>query len=230
MTDKKIRVILIDDHDMVRAGMVRILQDEPDIEVVGSASEGLAGLQLLERYNGATGKQPGIDVLVTDIGLPDISGLDLARRAKARFTNLRILIVSMYSDDKYIQGMMEVGIDGYLVKQASTQELAAAVRAVAQGEMSVSPIITRRMVAQFRERRERDYFADLLTEREREVLELLAQGATSKELARRLELSVKTVENHRAHILEKLGATNIAAAIRVAAQHDLLAPLFKEVI
>jgi DNA-binding NarL/FixJ family response regulator len=209
----------------VREGLKRILHDAPDIEVVGDAAEGREGVRLFARYSLDDAEGGPVDVVVTDLSLPDIAGLEVVRRVKELRPAVRVLILTMHADDEYIRGMLEIGADGYLLKSAASHELAAAIRMVARGEMVLSPAVTRRLMSQFRSRRERDDHAALLTDRERQVLNALAEGATSKELAQRLGLSTKTVENHRSRILEKLGVANTAAAINLAAQRGLLLPI-----
>lgn len=221
----RVRVILIEDHGIVREGLKRILHDEADIEVVGDAAEGREGVRLFARYSLDDAPGGPVDVVVTDLSLPDIAGLEVVRRVKELRSTVRVLILTMHADDEYIRGMLDIGADGYLLKSAASHELAAAIRTVARGEMVLSPAVTRRLMSQFRSRRERDHHAALLTDREREVLNFLAGGATIKELAQRLGLSTKTVENHRSRILEKLGVANTAAAINLAAQRGLLLPL-----
>ena len=214
--NSRIRVILIEDHAMVREGLKLILQQAPDIAVLGEAGDGAGGLRLLQRL----AAEGGVDVLVTDLGLPDLSGLEVTRRAKALLPGLRVLLVTMYTGEEHIRGMLDAGADGYLLKQSAAQDLPEAIRVVARGETALSPTVARLLLRQVRRGRERR--ADLLSGRERQVLGELAEGQTSKEIARRLGLSPKTVENHRARILEKLGVANTAAAIGLAFQQGLV--------
>jgi two-component system, NarL family, response regulator NreC len=163
-----------------------------------------------------------VDVLVTDLGLPDLGGLEVARRAKALVPGLRVLLVTMYTGEEHVRGMLDAGADGYLLKQAAGRELPAAIRAVARGETALSPSVARLLLTQVRRGRERERHGDVLTARERQVLGALAVGQTSKEIAGRLGLSTKTVENHRTRILHKLGAANTAAAVQLAYQQGLV--------
>jgi len=220
----RIRVLLIEDHGIVRAGLRLILRDEADIEVVGDAADGREGVRLFARYSLDDAIGGPVDVVVTDLSLPDISGLDVIREVRELRPSTKILILTMYADDEHIRGMIEVGADGYILKSAASPELAAAIRTVARGEMAVSPSVTRRLMAQMHRRREHDRHATALTDLERQILNFLAEGVTSKEVAQRLGLSTKTVENHRSRILEKLGVANTPAAISLAAQHGLLTP------
>ena len=223
MPERRIRVILIEDHGVVREGLKLILQGTDDIEVVGEAADGESGLRLFTRLAvDDPDADGGIDVVVTDLGLPDIGGLEVTRRIKAARPDMPVLILTMHTDDDHIRGMLELGADGYVLKQSAVQEFAEAIRTVARGETALHPTIARRIMKQLQQGRERERRTDLLTERERSVLALLADGATSKEIARQLGLSTKTIENHRARILEKLGVSNTAAAIGLAYQHGLI--------
>ncbi|HEU5330223.1 MAG TPA: response regulator transcription factor [Thermomicrobiales bacterium] len=222
MAIAKIRVLVIEEHGLLRAGVKLILDATPDIEVVAAVENGQDGLRAFERL--AADDAPGgpVDVVVMNLSLPDIPGLELTRRLKHSRPGVRVLILTMYADDEHIQGIVEHGADGYLLKQAAAPELPAAIRAVAAGGLVLSPALTRRLMSHLRFGPTREQRATMLTERERQVLNLLAEGSTSKELAQRLGLSTKTIENHRARILEKLGVANTAAAIGLAAQHGLL--------
>ena len=218
MSSANIRVILIEDHHIVREGLKLILHSTPDIEVVGEASNGQDGVRLFTRLL----DENGVDVVVTDLGLPDISGLEVMCRIKVLQPGARVLMLTMYADDEHIRGMLELGANGYLLKQSAPRDLCEAIRTVAHGETALSPLIARRLITQVQRDRDRDRRAGLLTERERQILGLLAEGCTSKEVAQRLGLSTKTVENHRARILVKLGVVNTAAAINQGSQLGLL--------
>jgi DNA-binding NarL/FixJ family response regulator len=218
MTSPTIRVMIIEDHGIVREGLRLILENSPGIAVVGEAANGRDGVALFERLSSGE----GIDVVVTDLGLPDIDGLEVARLVKAFHPDAHILVLSMHVDDDHVWGLLEAGVDGYLLKHVAGQELAQAIHGVARGETVLSPIVARRLMTHAKREHVRSRQAELLTQREQEVLGLLASGATSKEVAQHLGLRPKTVENHRAHILEKLGTANTAAAISFAYQEGLL--------
>jgi DNA-binding NarL/FixJ family response regulator len=219
MSAPTIRVMLIDDHELVREGLSLILQRSPDLTVVGMAADGASGASLALRL----AERDEVDVIVTDLGLPDIGGLEVIRRVKARFPHLRILILSMYTDDEHIRGMLESGADGYLLKQSSVQELPAAIRAVARGETALAPLVARRLMTQMQQSRgQTERGVERLTEREREVLQLMAVGETTKAIARRYGCQPKTVENHRGRILAKLGVNNTPAAITLGFQRGLI--------
>lgn len=217
MGGETVRVALIEDHAVVREGLRLLLSHEPGIDVVGDAGTGEAGLELC-RCLAAAG---GVDVVVTDLGLPDLDGLEVTAQLKARFPRLRVLVLSALADDAHVLGMLAAGADGYLLKYAAGHELIAAVRAVARGETVLSPPVARRLLERRRAPTRR---VDLMSEREREVLTMLVGGATTKAVARQLGLSPKTVENCRARILAKLGAANTAAAVRIALDEGLFPP------
>ena len=213
-----IRVLLVEDHRLVREGLRLLLERTPDLAVVGEAADGEAGLRLFAHLAAAG----AVDVLVTDIGLPGVDGLEVVRRAKALAPALPVVLLTMHDGDAYLRGMVEAGADGYVLKETTAQDLCAAIRAVMRGEPGLAPAVAGRLLRLLRQGERRGHAVDALSGREREVLGLLAAGLTSKEVARRLGLSVKTVENHRARLLEKLGAANTAAAVGLAHQQGLL--------
>ncbi len=213
----KTRVLLIDDHPIFLQGVRLILQATPDIAVAGEATSDEAGLRLFDRL-------VGVDVVVTDL-LPDISGLDVVRRAKAHASAPRVLLLTLHAEDEYIRGMIAARADGYVLKLVAVEELVAAIRSVARGEAALSPPIARRLLAQARAGRGLTRRVDALTPRERHILALLADGLTSKEIARQLDLSVNTIDTHRARILSKFGVSNTPAAIRLAIRRELLSTI-----
>ena len=215
-----IRVILIEDHTIVREGLKLIFSQLTGLQVLGDAPSGAEGVRLFTRL---LRQGEFVDVVISDLGLPDISGLEVTRQVKALCPQTRVLILSMYTDQEHIAGILENGVDGYLLKQSSPLELADGIRAVARGEMALSPAVARRLFSQMHRQIRHEETAQAVTERERQVLRLVAQGHSSKEIARELDLSIKTVGNHRTRILEKLGAANTAEAIGLAYQIGLIA-------
>lgn len=214
-----IRVLLVEDHGIVREGIRLILAAVPDVTVVADAATGAEGIALFRRH----WREPGIDVVVTDLHLPDFDGLEVVRRIRAHAPQARILFLSMYRDVEHIRGLLDSGVNGYLLKQSAAQELPEAIRAVARDETFLSPAIAGALLGQVRRTRERERQAERLTGRERQVLLLLSRGITSKEIGERLSLTTKTVENYRSRILGKLGVPNTAAAVGLAFQQGLLA-------
>ncbi len=215
-----IRVLLVEDHRLVREGLRLLLERDPGIAVVGEAADGEEGVRHVARL----AAEGAVDVVVTDIGLPGIDGLELTRRAKALVPGIPVVLLTMHDGDAYLRGMLEVGANGYVLKQTTAQDLCAAIRAVLRGEPGLSPTVAGQLLRAMRRGERPTRQVDALSAREREMLGLLAAGLTSKEAAGRLGLSVKTVENHRARILEKLGVANTVAAVGLAHRHGLLDP------
>lgn len=214
-----INVILIEDHAIVREGLKLLLTQMAGVQLHGAAATGADGVRLFERLL-LRGEAPA--VVITDLGLPDFSGIEVTRQVKALCPEVRVLILSMHADPEHISGILEHGVDGYLLKQSSPAELLEGIQAVARGEMALSPTVARRLFNHMQRRIQQDETARVVTEREREVLGLLAQGYSSKEIARHLGLSIKTVGNHRTRILEKLGAANTPEVIGLAYQLGLI--------
>ncbi|HXF69206.1 MAG TPA: response regulator transcription factor [Thermoflexus sp.] len=201
-----IRVLLADDHPLLRLGLRILLNTLPDFEVVGEVGDGETALILLERL------QP--DVAVLDIRLPRRDGLALAREIRRRGWPIRILLLSAYEDEALIQEAMAVGVEGYLLKQEGMEAIAAAVQSVARGLTSFSP--------QIRAKAQALAFLKGLTEREREILKLVAEGLTDRAIAHRLGISPRTVGYHLNQIFQRLGVNNRAAAVREAIRRGWL--------
>ena len=207
---RSLRVILADDHAILRDGVRLILESQPDIAVVGEAATGEEAIALAERL------RP--DIIVMDIAMPGINGLEATRRLRATLPEARVLVLTMHADREYISQVIQAGAAGYVLKQAAAQELVRAIRAVSAGEAYLDPSSTRTLIGDYVERVASEA-ADGLTPREREVLRLVALGATNRSIANDLGISVKTVEAHRANIMAKLNVhdrTDLARyAIRV---------------
>ncbi|MEO3714343.1 response regulator transcription factor [Roseateles flavus] len=199
-----LRILLVDDHPLVREGLRSRLQTEPGYEVVaeaGSADEALIAL-----------RQAAPDLALLDVGLRQGSGIELARALLAQTPALRVLMFSMYDNPEYVQRALEAGASGYVLKDASVEALLAAIEAVRAGGTYLSPGLTRRM---FRAQAPKP----VLSPRESEILSALARGETSKDIARRLDLSVRTVETHRQNIKRKLALDTPAELLRYALEH-----------
>jgi len=218
MANELVRVLLVENHAIVREGLRLILAREPDITVVGDVGSATEALALFLRLCDA----PGIDVIVTDISLPDFDGIEMTRRAKAYRPDVRVLGVSIFSDPEHVVGLLGAGADGYLSKDAAAADLPAAIRACASGQGYLWPGIAGRLLAHLRQQREREQQPERLTASERAVLRLTATGLSSKEIGRELGLSAKTVENYRSRILGKLGVANSAEAVALAFREGLL--------
>jgi DNA-binding NarL/FixJ family response regulator len=213
----KIRVLICDDHTILREGIRLLLNSQPDIEVVAEAVDGRDAVDKAADCNP--------DVILMDIAMPRLNGLEATKQIRRARPDARVLVLTMYESDEYVAQMLEAGAAGYVLKKVAGSELVYAIRAVSQGEAFLYPSITKRLVEDYLRRvesgQERDSF-DGLTDREREVLQLIAEGHTNKEIATVLSLSVRTVQNHRAHIMEKLGMHDRGDLIKYAIQKGII--------
>ncbi len=208
-----IRVLVVDDHAVVRAGLRRVLDAEPDIETVGEAAN--AERAVFEAIDHTP------DIVLMDVVMPGKSGIEIIPSLRQSVPQSRILMLSMQDDPRYLREAFEAGASGYVLKEAADTELVDAVRAVAAGERYVHPALGARLVqAEADERRRAE--EDPLSEREREVLRLLALGHTNQEIAKMLYISVRTAETHRAHIMQKLRLSSRAELVRYALAEGLL--------
>jgi two-component system, NarL family, response regulator NreC len=205
-------VLLVDDHPIVRAGVRFMLESEDRFTVLGEATTGREAIRL------AIELRP--DVVVMDVSLPELGGLEATRAIKEHDPSIRVLIVTMHSEEEYVLGMLDAGADGYLLKQGPSEELKNGILRVFAGERVLHQAALQALVA--RAVRPLAPPVEALSGREHEILVLLADGATSKEIAVVLGLAPKTVENHRARILDKLGVVNSAAAVRAAVARGLI--------
>jgi two-component system response regulator NreC len=208
-----IRVLVVDDHAVVRAGLRRVLDAEPDIETVAEAPN--AERAVFE----AIESRP--DVVLMDVVMPGKSGIEALPGLFQAVPDAKVLVLSMQDDPRYVREAFDAGASGYVLKEAADTEVVAAVRAVAAGERYVHPALGARLIAAEAEERKRAE-ADPLSDREREVLRLLALGHTNQEIAQMLYISVRTAETHRAHIMQKLRLSNRAELVRYAISEGLL--------
>ncbi|MDR7453780.1 MAG: response regulator transcription factor [Armatimonadota bacterium] len=209
--------MLAEDHAIVREGIRRLLAAEPDIVVVGEAADGHAAVDLTETL------RP--DVVCMDISMPGLSGLEATRQIKARLPEVGIVVLTMHEDEAYFYELVKAGASGYVLKRASARDLVDAVRAVAGGHTFLHPLIAQRLVSEHERTGGRDDDRrryDGLTERERQVVRLIANGKTNREIAEALHISVKTVETHRTHIMEKLDLHDRAHLVRYAVRKGLI--------
>lgn len=205
---EKIRVLLADDHETVREGLRLIISSEPDMEVVGEAGDGAAALAAAEAL------RP--QVVVMDITMPRMNGLEATQKLARRFPDVRVLTLTRHGDAAYLQQLLEAGVAGYVLKQSRATELLHAIRAVAGGGTYLDPSVAGKITDTYA-RRAHDFGSGAsLTPREEEVLRRVAWGYSNKEIAARLELSVKTVETHKTNAMHKLGATSRIDVVRFA--------------
>jgi two-component system response regulator NreC len=203
-------IVLADDHLVVRKGMKSLLEAEEDFALVGEAGDGLEAVQLVERL------KP--DVLVLDLMMPGLNGIEVTRQARKRSPHTQIVILSMHGNDDYVLEALRNGANGYVLKDAGASELVHAVRTVSDGERYLSPELAERAIDAYVRQTEETTLDryETLTDREREVLHLAADGLTNVEIAARLSLSPRTVENHRANMMRKLGINNQTELVRYA--------------
>jgi DNA-binding NarL/FixJ family response regulator len=207
-----IRVVIVDDHTLLREGTIQLLEQQADVDVVGQAGSGEEGLEVLGRL------RP--DVALIDVHLPGMSGLALARAAAASLPEVRVLIVSAYDDYAYVAEALEIGVGGYLLKTATARELVDAVRAMAAGVFVLDQALARRLTR----RRSGPPAVGALTRRESEVLGVLARGRSNQQIAAELGLGQRTVEGHVSSVLGKLGVASRAEAVAYALGHRIVVP------
>jgi len=211
------RVLLVDDHAVLRAGLRRLLEDQPDLTVVGEAGMAVEAIDLASRL------QP--DLILLDLGMPGLGGLEALPRLRQAAPEARLLVLTMHDDEGYLRQALHSGAAGYVLKKAADHELLSAIRAVQRGEVYVYSALTRSLLEELLPagaEAPQDAW-DKLSDREQEVLRLVALGHTSAEIASRLSLSSKTVETYRARGMEKLGLPSRAALVRFALSRGLLA-------
>ncbi|HKZ83779.1 MAG TPA: response regulator transcription factor [Anaerolineae bacterium] len=215
MSDK-VRVLIADDHTIVRSGVRLLLQAEPDIEVVGEALNGDEAVAL------AASLRP--DVVLMDIAMPGMGGLEATRQIKARFPEMHVLVLTMHRSDEYFFEMLKAGASGYVLKGAETNELIGAIRAVARGEVFLYPTMAKQLLQDYLNRLKEGagLSQPTLTPREREILRLLAEGYSNKEIAERLIVSPSTIHSHRTNLMRKLNLSSRHDLIRYARERGLI--------
>jgi len=215
---EKIRILLVDDHMVVRQGLRALLEAEPDLTVVGEADNGRQAVELTRK------DLP--DVVVMDIAMPILNGLEATRQILKDVPSAKVLVLSCYSDDEYVQQLTEAGVAGYLLKQTAAADLIKAVREARKGNAYFSPTISRRLLEHyrraFRKGRPLRQTSNVLTSRESEVLQLIAEGKANKQIAAELGLSIKTVEKHRQQVMNKLNLHDVAGLTRYALSKGII--------
>jgi DNA-binding NarL/FixJ family response regulator len=219
----KIRVVLADDHSLVRAGFRAMLESLSGVEVVAEANDGRQALQFVEQH------KP--DIVFMDIAMPGLNGLEAARRVKRISSQIRVVMLSMHTTEEYVMQAIQAGAAGYLLKGADPSELEIALRAVARGETYLSPGVSKHVIDDYLRRtsgshseKEEIALSSRLTPRQREVLQLIAEGNTTKEIARILHISPKTVESHRQGIMDRVDIHDLAGLVRYAIRIGLVTP------
>ncbi len=212
-----IRVILADDHHLVRQGIRSLLEKVDDIQVIAEAEDGQQAIELVQRL--------APDVLVMDISMPRLNGIEAAERIRRLGVSTQVVILSMHSDETLARQALRSGARGYLLKRSVTEELILAIRAASRGEIYLTPGISKLLLDEFSNRQTNAESAglfDLLTSREREVLQLIAEGQTNHAIAEQLSVSVKTVEKHRSSLMSKLKVHDVAGLTRIAIKSKLV--------
>ncbi len=213
----KIRILLADDHTILRAGLKMMLNAQPDMEIVGEAQDGRQAVQEAQRL------QP--DIILMDITMPDMNGIEATKQIKKLSPEGKILILTMHEHDEYIFQALRAGASGYMLKEAADTDLISAIHIIQSGQFYLSPTAQSVMVGDYLQRlrtgEEKDSYSSL-TEREREILKLVAEGHTNNQIAERLVISPKTVDTHRTHIMDKLNLHSRAELVKYAMRRGLL--------
>lgn len=213
---KPIRLIIADDHVVVREGLVALLQDEPDLQVVGQAGTGREAVTVASQH------RP--DIALLDVAMPEMNGLEVTREIMAELPEVNALILTMHEEEAFFFEALRAGAAGYVLKGAGSEELLGAIRAVHEGGVYLPPSLAGRLVKDYLDDRSDPSPDDSLTPREREITTLIAQGLTNRQIAERLTLSINTVKTHRLHIYQKLDLHDRAGLVEYALRHGLLNP------
>ncbi len=211
-----IRILITDDHSMFRSGLRALLEGEADFEIIGEAGTGMEAIRLA--------KENEFDVLLLDIGLPDLRGPKVAEEILKNRPKAAIIVVTMYEDEHYLQELFRIGVRGYVLKKSTGNELAQAIRAAHRGDTYVDPALAHLIISPYlgKPRPKKAGRLDILTPREQEICRHVAYGHTNSEVAEKLSISIRTVETHRNNIMEKLGLKNRAELVRFAIDNGLL--------
>ncbi len=214
---RKIRVLLADDHTVIRTGLRLVLEQEPDLVVVGEAADGRQAVELADSLSP--------DVVVMDLGMPNLNGIEASRRITEAHPKIGIVVLSMHSDETYVLRALKAGARGYLLKDSASEDLVRAVRAVSERKSYFSPAVGKMLLEDYMRKLQRSGAEDsyeLLTPREREILQLIAEGKSNKEIAHQLNLSLYTVETHRAHIMQKLNLQSVPELVLYAVRRGII--------
>ncbi len=210
-----VKIVVVDEHKILREGLSTLIAKQPDMEIVGEAKDGREALQLLEKL------LP--DLILMDVTMPNLNGIEATRKIKAKNPNIEIIALSLHSDRRYVLGMIDAGASGYLLKECAFEELVRAINTVMSKKKYLSPGISDILIDEYVKKTTTDKptIYSKLTPREREILQLIAEGKNTKEIARYLFISVKTVETHRRHIKKKLKVDGVAELTKIAIREGL---------
>jgi DNA-binding NarL/FixJ family response regulator len=209
-----IRILLADDHGLVRAGIRALLQNIANVQVIAEASDGYQAVQLVAEQHP--------DIAMLDVAMKGMNGIEATARILKEFPHTRVIILSVHANEEYVRQALRAGARGYLLKDAAVAELELAVNAVARGETYLSPAVSKHLVNDFARHESNTSPFEKLTPRQREILQLIAEGRTTKEIAQRLGVSIKTVETHRAQLMERLDIHDITGLVRYALRMGLV--------
>jgi len=211
----KLNILLADDHALVRAGIRMLLEAMPEVNVLGEAADGAAVIAMVEQL------QPNL--VLMDIAMPGLNGLEATARITQQWPAVRVLVLSMHQDEQYVRQALKMGASGYLLKDSATAELALAMKAMARGETYLSPAASKGVLTDYVQRLRSDDGTQVhLTPRQREVLQLIAEGCSTKAVAQRLQLAVKTVETHRTLLMKQLDVHDVAGLVRYALRNGII--------
>jgi two-component system, NarL family, response regulator NreC len=215
---RTLKVLLVEDHAIVREGVRALLDEEPDIDIVGEAADGSEAVALAQTL------RP--DVVLMDLNLPGVGGIEATHQLRQLFPDVRVLVLSMYDSEEYVFRALRAGASGYVLKQSTSAELVLALRAVAAGSTFLSPSISQILISDYMRRAQAEEpngaALNILTPREREVLHLVAHGLTNRQVAQRLHISIKTVETHRGNMMQKLDVHDRAGLVKFAIENGLI--------
>jgi two-component system response regulator NreC len=209
-----IRVLIADDHAVVRAGLRALLSSAPDLDLVGEASGGVEAVELAVKLHP--------DIVVLDLSMPDLDGISAVRQIKASCPQTRLVILTVHEDDALLRAAVKAGASGYILKRAAEAELISAISMVMRGDLYVDPAMIRSILSEAQAQQSAPETIEPLTPREIEILKLIVQGYTNRQMAEELGISIRTVEGHRANVLEKLGLQSRVELVRYAKQHGLI--------
>ena len=210
-----IKVLIADDHAIVRTGLRAVLKSEPTLELVGEATGGFEAIELVDKTHP--------DILILDLSMPDLDGIAVTKQIKPLYPDLRILILTVHEDEALLREAIKAGTSGYILKRAAEAELIAAIRIIMRGDLYVEPSMVRALLSDsLKPAIEQREVVEPLTPREKEVLQLIVQGYTNRQIGEELNISMRTVEGHRSNLVEKLGLHSRVELVRYARQHGLI--------